>query len=191
LVIEAPVNTPDAWSERADTIAEPWTACGWSYESQDARFEAVVAGLNPQPGEWLLDWGCGLGDLCGYLDPFVRYYGFDWPHAMVMRAAAEYGGETVRFKTYEPSPAHRFDMVACVGPFNLSDGWSKERTWHTLRHLWETFKPRALAVSLYAGADENCLQYDEREIRGCGYTLAFDVTVTRILPNDLLMVARR
>lgn len=190
-VIAAPVNTPDAWSERAREFTEPWLAAGWSQESQTARFGAVLAALAPQPGEWLLDYGCGPGALAARLDAHVGYYGFDWADGMITRAASEHGGPMRRFKTRLPSSAHRFDLVAAVGPFNLPDGWSKEATWHTLRHLWDTTGCRALAVSLYAGADEHCLRYDEREIRRCGYQLAFDVTVTRILPNDLLMVARR
>lgn len=190
-VIETPVNTPDAWSQRAHEIAEPWTACGWSYESQGVRFERVVDALRPEQGEWLLDYGCGTGDLSAYLHPEVGYFGFDWSDGMIIRAVSEHGGPTRRFKTHLPATAHTFDVVACIGPFNLAEGWSKQRTWHTIRHLWDTTGCRALVACLYAGDDEHCLTYTEGEIAGCGRDLGFHATVERILPNDLMLVARR
>jgi hypothetical protein len=188
-VIEAPVNTPEAWSVRAATIDDPWTACGWSREGQQDRHEAIIAALAPVEGDRLLDYGCGTGELCTLVPTGVGYLGYDSAAGMIRRAHADHATLGRRFTTYWPHGES--ECVACVGPFNLAGGWSKERTWHTLRHLWDTTRCRALAVSLYAGDDEHCLRYEEREARRCGYSLGFDVTVERFLPNDLLMVARR
>lgn len=188
-VIEAPVNTPEAWSVRAATIDDSWAACGWSQEGQRERFEAVLWALDPKPGESLLDFGCGTGDLCELLADSVYYVGFDSAPGMIERARVEHGADERLFLIEHP--ARLFDLVACVGPFNLPDGWSKQMTWHTLRHLWDTTGCRTLAVSLYAGDDECCLQYTEVEARVCGRQLGYDVTVERIRMNDLLMVARR
>lgn len=189
MVIAEPVNSPDGWSLRS-RIAEPWTACGWSQASQTIRFQRVVEALKPEPGEWVYDFGCGTGDLSAHLDAEVGYYGYDWSTGMVARAASVHGAANRRFKTHEPTSGHWFDLVACIGPFNLPGNWSKERTWHVLRHLWDTTGCRALAVCLYAGDDENCLHYTEDEAARAGRQLGLH-TLERILPNDLMLVVKR
>lgn len=179
-------NTPKAWSQRAVEFAEPWAACGWSYEGQCDRMEAVFEALNPQPGESLLDWGCGTGEFTEMLPGSVRYDGFDTAEGMIERARREHPGR--RFETREPVGI--FDLVACIGPFNLPDRWSKQHTWHTLRHLWARKHPRALAATLYAGEDDRCLSYSEGETRAAASMLGGDVQV-RSVRNDLLLVVRR
>lgn len=186
MVIEAPVNTRDGWSARA-VIAESWMACGWTRQGQRQRHEAAVSALNPEPGDRLLDWGCGTGDLCELLSPDVDYVGYDWASGMVARASRFHIDRA--FQTWQPTGV--FDLVACVGCFNLTDNWSKERTWHTLRHLWDTTACRALAVSLYAGGDPSCLSYTGAEAAACGASLGFHTTVDQIRDNDLLLTVRR
>lgn len=188
-MIECPVNTPAAWSERAARFADPWAACGWREEGQRARFEHVLMALDPQDGDAFLDFGCGTGELSTWLPDGVRYYGYDTAPGMVERANEQHGQEGRTFSVYWPHG--HFDLVACVGCFNLPDCWSKLSTWHTLRHLWDSTDCRALAVSLYAGDDEHCLRYTDDEVHECGRELHWGATVERILPNDLLLTVRR
>jgi len=189
MVIEQPVNTPEAWSERARSITLPWLACGWSEEGQWDRHTGIVDELDPQPGERLLDFGCGTGELCEIVLDDVDYVGFDPSVGMVTRARRDHQGTSRAFTAVHPTG--RFDLVACVGCFNLADGWSKERTWHTIRHLWDTTGCRALAASLYAGTDERCLRYTEDELAQVGRQLSHDVRVEQLRVNDLMLVARR
>jgi len=185
-VITAPENTPEAWSCRAEEHANPWTACGWSRDGQLDRFEAVLDALEPQPGDRFLDWGCGTGELSEYVSLRVDYVGFDNAPGMVERARREHPGR--RFQTWEP--LGNFDLVACVGPFNLPGHWSKEATWHMLRRLFDRTE-RRLAASLYAGDDDACLQYEfdecERLARGQG----FRSRVVAWRHNDILVVLER
>lgn len=186
MVIEMPVNTPAAWSERA-VLPDPWEACGWSENGQRARHEAVVAALDPQKGDRLLDWGCGTGELSELLAADVEYVGYDWAEGMVIRAVRAHPGRW--FQTWQPTGV--IDLVACVGCFNLPDGWSKQHTWHTIRHLWDTTACRAIAVSLYSGSDERCLRYRADEVEAVGRQLSHRAFVAEIRFNDLLLVARR
>lgn len=185
MILADVVNTPEAWSERA-RCEEPWEACGWSYEGQFDRHEAAVEALDPKPGESLLDWGCGTGDLVESLSETVDYVGFDTADGMIDRARRDHPGR--RFATREPHG--HYDLIACIGPFNLPDHWSKLRTWHTLRHLWDTKAPRALVASLYAGDDDRCLIYTEPEVRGAAYALTWNPEILRVR-NDLMLVVRR
>ena len=89
-------------------------------------------------------------------------------------------------------PPHRFDLIACIGPFNLADHWSKQKTWHIIRWLWDNTGCRSIAVCLYSGDDKSCLRYDEEEIARCGRDLAATSRwVYEALPNDLTLVVER
>ncbi len=181
-----PSNTPAAWSARA-AIETPWGAGGMSEHGQQARHQVVLGRLAPQPGETLLDYGCGTGQLAERLPADVGYLGFDWADGLVERAGREHAHRV--FTTIEPD--WPFRLIACIGPFNLPDGWSKADTWETIRRLWGICT-RAMAVSLYAGDDERNIRYLPSEIAATAAALTHSFTVERgYLPNDLLMVLRR
>ena len=185
-VIGQPVNTPAAWSLRADQMEESWEACGWSYQGQKERHAAVVRALGAKPGDRLLDWGCGTGDLSSWFSVEVDYVGFDSSSGMVIRAAREHPGRI--FQSWWPTGA--FDLVACVGPFNLPTSGGKQDTWLTLRHLWDSTYCRKLVVSLYAGDDPNCVSYTGAEAAQAG-ALMGAASVDQIRHNDLLLTVRR
>lgn len=187
-VVAEPVNTPGAWSERAK-LPEPWAACGWSQRGQEDRLALVAGILGARDGDSLLDWGCGCGELVRYLNAAVKYVGFDWADGMIRRARVDHPGPQISFQVFEPTSID-FDLIACVGPFNLPDNWSKDRTWQTARRLWDGCR-RTMAVSLYAGDDDRCLIYTEDEVSKQLGGLSWQSSVVRWRPNDLLAVVRR
>ena len=158
----------------------------WSQEGQRARFDAVLAALNPQVGESLLDHGCGTGLLSTLLPDGVDYTGYDWSEGMIERARRDHLG--VNFTIGEPNII--VDMVACVGPFNLKDGWSKQQTWDTIIHLWGRCR-RAMAVSLYAGDDPDCITYLDSDCIAFGKSTLARWSVERHRHNDLLLLLER
>lgn len=184
-ILNRPENTPEAWSSRADQIDKPALACGWSDLGQHERMRKAVRMLAPRVGETLLDWGAGTGALTEYLPGGVDYQGFDWATGMVIRAQREHPGH--RFQDWEPS--RQFDLVACVGPFNLIDNWSKQYTWATLRRLWDMCR-RRMVVFLYAGRDQNCLVYTPDEVRSQVGALSWDVVVEQ-WRNDIVATVTR
>lgn len=185
-------NSPAAWTRRA-SVVEPWAAAGWSRESQDARFEAILAALRPGVTETTLDYGCGPGALYAYAPHCfgwsrANYIGFDWSLGMVERAKREHPG--AQFTTMLRD-GDTWDLVVCCGTFNLRDNWSKLRTWALLRMLWNRCT-RAMAVSLYCGTDPACLRYEPSEVARLAGELSPSFSVERgYLPNDLLLVLRR
>ena len=185
-MIARPVNTPAAWSLRADSIAESWIASGWTYQGQKERHAAVVRALAAEPGDRIFDFGCGTGDLSSWFSRDVNYVGFDSSSGMIIRAAREHPGRV--FQSWWPTGI--FDLVACVGPFNLPTSGGKQDTWHILRHLWDTTFCRTLVVSLYSGDDPNCVSYDGAECAKAG-ALMGRVSVDQIRHNDILLTVRR
>ena len=181
-------NSPAAWSARAHSPLPEHAACRWSQTGQQERFASVLAALDPQPGESLLDFGCGTGALSERLPIEIDYTGYDWAPGMLARARDEHPGRKfvpVLVGSLPYTVAY-FDLIACVGPFNLPEGWSKTRTWATIEELWARCR-RALAVCLYAGEDPVCLIYNEYEIP----FWQDSVTVTRHRSNDLLLLMER
>jgi len=178
-------NTPEAWSRRAVQI-EPWDACGWSFDGMMDRHEEAIEQLDPRPGERLLDWGCGTGELVRLIPPSVHYIGFDWAEGMIQRARDSH--PDWRFQSWEPTG--EFDLVACIGPFNLPGGWSKQMTWYTLRRLFARTK-RLLVASLYAGTDDSCLQYTMGECGRFARSESYYGRAERWRHNDILIVLER
>lgn len=95
---------------------------GWrTRESQEARFGAL-AGIADLRGRSLLDLGCGLGCLYGYLKArgwTGAYTGFDLMGPMVTEASIRFPG--VRFEQKDivaDPPGETWDFVVMSGLFN-------------------------------------------------------------------------
>ncbi len=173
-------NTPAFWSERA-AVADPVEAVLWTRLGQLERFRAVITALAPRDGEILLDFGCGLGALAQFASPDA-YFGYDWSTAMVERARLEHPEH--RFT--DERPTGWFDLIACVGTFNLAD---PDEIYETLDDLWEK-TGRALAVCLYYGNDPGTRSYDPGDL----ITYARSHSRWRLerhRDNDLLLVLSR
>jgi SAM-dependent methyltransferase len=190
-------NTPAAWTRRATERAEPWAAAGWSRESQETRFEAILDALQPGAWESMLDYGCGTGALAGYRNGWLSqhpgpwgdgYLGYDWSLGMVERARREH--PEAEFTT-QLQDGDTWDLIVCCGCFNLRDNWSMAQTWAMLKMLWPRCN-RAMAVSLYQGNDPACIRYPGSEIAVTANSLSHKFTIERgYLPNDIMLVVRR
>jgi len=159
----------------------------WTDRGQVSRFEKVLWALDPQPGERLLDYGCGTGALTERLSGEVGYLGYDWAEGMVERAKRVHPGR--EFTTHHP--INGFDLVACVGPFNLKHNWSKQHTWHTLRHLWATTGCHTLAALLYTGEDLDCISYTLEECKAFAHGESYWSDVEQWRYNDILILLKR
>ncbi|HET6917177.1 MAG TPA: methyltransferase domain-containing protein [Acidimicrobiales bacterium] len=160
---------------------------GWTHDGQLDRFDAVLDELDPQPGDRLLDYGCGTGRLTEFLSPGVNYVGYDTAPGMVDRAHRDHPDR--RFQDWLPATGD-FDLVCAIGPFNLPDRWSKEMTWYMLRRLWAR-TTRRLVASLYAGTDEGCLVYTLDECERFAHAETFYGRAFQWRCNDILIVLER
>lgn len=155
-------NTPDAWSLRA-TMENPWEAAGWSVRGQTIRFQAVLRHLDLDENDMLLDFGCGTGEFCRWVEDAtvpVHYFGWDWAAGMRSRARHDHPYGTI---LYEWHPEFEFDHVVAIGPFNLRDHWNKVKTFDMLRELWAMTR-KSLVACLYRGDDPQCIRYEASEL---------------------------
>jgi SAM-dependent methyltransferase len=182
-------NSPEAWSERAQEELSH-DAAMWSELGQRERFAAVLKALRPQPGDSLLDFGCGTGLFSTWIPDGVGYLGYDWAPGMIRRAQRDHPKEAF----VNELPVIDVDLVACIGCFNLQDGWSKQQTWDTLTDLWSRCR-HALSVCLYAGEDdedEDCISYlDSDCITFCKSLPSAYWNIERHRSNDFLVTLRR
>lgn len=185
-------NSPAAWSERAASEPDPAAAVRWSQAGQAERHEAVLAALELRERETLLDFGCGTGAFYDRVPDGVRYTGYDWAPGMIARALTDHPVRDTVVRVFTTTwPTSVFDAVAAVGPFNLADSWSKQKTWETLGRLWEQ-TGRILVASLYRGDDPDCLRYDaEAAVRFSVTCAAASAFVDEYRDNDMLLVMNR
>ncbi|MFP4055018.1 MAG: class I SAM-dependent methyltransferase [Phycisphaerae bacterium] len=100
----------------------------WASEtSQFVRFDVLLREVQLQ-GRSILDVGCGLGDLWGYLqrrEVYADYTGVDILPEMVAEATRRHPGAQFACENVfaDPAPEHlRRDVVFCSGMFNLNLG---------------------------------------------------------------------
>lgn len=153
-MVDAVVNTPQAWSFRAAAASSSWEAGGWSERGQVARFQAVLDHLELRAGDSLLDFGAGTGRFCSFVPDDVDYFAFDTAGGMRFRTSVEHERATVLSEI----PDRLFDHVVAVGCFNLPG--SVEETFAQISELWHMSTRRSLIVSLYRGDDPRCLRYE-------------------------------
>jgi SAM-dependent methyltransferase len=112
-----------------------WTAAG-----QRARYEAFLALCGELAGKSLLDFGCGKGDLCGFLrgrGVACTYTGVDIHPELVALAGAKHPEAEFLARDIEEEPlARTFDVVVACGVFNLRVGGIQETIEAVLPVLW-------------------------------------------------------
>jgi SAM-dependent methyltransferase len=174
-----------------------------SASSQRARFE-ILADNVPLAGKSLLDVGCGLGDLWGFLKERgtrAHYTGVDLSEKMLAEARRRHGdAEFVCADLFDeehqaPLPRQSYDVVYCSGIFNLSLGNNEA----FLLRAVEVLRPLAgetLAFNLLharaRGSDGNYAYYDPDRVIQAVASPGWKVDVLdRYLHNDFTVICRR
>ncbi len=171
-----------------------------SADSQRARFETLVRCV-PLEGKSLLDVGCGLGDLLGFLEGRgirVQYTGVDLLEKMVEAARAAHPGfifvQADIFQTNPFAPAS-FDVAYCSGAFNLNLGNNHEflpqAVWAmlTLAREHVVFN---LLHSRAASQEQTYFYYHPDEVRRmlAKFPCAIEI-VDDYLHNDFTVICRK
>lgn len=115
-------------------------AVRWTPEGQRRRYEAFAGILGELSGKTLLDFGCGKGDLFGFLrgrGSGFSYCGVDVNQGLIRLARAKYPEAEFLALDIEEEPFDRdFDVVVACGVFNLRIGGIAEAVRSTLPLLF-------------------------------------------------------
>lgn len=133
-----------------------------SPESQELRFKQVLKVVDVgDKGFTLLDYGCGVGSLCGYMKKNYRnfsYTGFDLSTEMVEQAKKLYPDLKIKWIN-NIGKLERFDYVVASGIFNVRLNFSEEE-W--LKYVLETLK-QLHNLSLLGFAFNILTKYSDKE----------------------------
>lgn len=175
---------------------------GWeSSESQRLRFEALAGQANLQ-GKKLLDVGCGLGSLNGFLRDrgiTCRYTGVDILETMVLEAAKRYPyGRYLQGDVFTTDifPDKSFDVVFSSGIFNLNLGNNSEFFQSAVKKLIalarETVSFNLLHKHSPNRDDQNYYYFHPEEVTKILIPLLPEESCIRIvdkyLPNDFTVI---
>ena len=171
-----------------------------SPESQQARFHVLVENV-PPAGKSLLDVGCGLGDLWGFLKDrkiAVDYTGVDLVTKMVEAARQRHPdgrfvcADIFQEDTFGPG---QFDVVFCSGAFNLNLGNNREFLPVAIRRLVELSREHVVFNLLHHRArssDPRYFYFVPKDVRR--FLAPIDCEMRFIddyLPNDFTVICTK
>ncbi|UCG77751.1 MAG: class I SAM-dependent methyltransferase [Nitrospirota bacterium] len=130
-------------------------AVRWTPSGQMSRFEALLTMAGDISGKKVLDFGCGKGDLYGFLAGrgiITRYTGIDINSNMIELASKKYPEASFSVVDIEEENiSEKFDIIFACGVFNLLIAGIEESMHRVLKKLY----------SLCRGAMHiNLLSYD-------------------------------
>lgn len=140
----------DLYAGRLEAQGPGVKTVGWgTRESQILRFEVLCRGLALERAT-VLDFGCGLGDLQGFLQARTggrhRYVGVDLVEGFVAEARAAYPEADFRVGGLDVALEVEADYVLCSGAFSLRIANNVAHTQESLARLFERAR-RGVAVN--------------------------------------------
>ncbi len=113
----------------------------WTSEGQFTRYETLLTIADSIEGSRVLDFGCGKGDLCGFLmDRHIKvnYTGLDINEKLISVATRKYPDSKFRVVDIETDPLDDyFDYIFLCGVFNLEVQGIDELIVFTLKKLFD------------------------------------------------------
>ncbi|MHB8836601.1 MAG: class I SAM-dependent methyltransferase [Candidatus Methylomirabilia bacterium] len=175
-------------------------AVRWTARGQLARYEAFLAVCGDLTGKSVLDFGCGKGDLCGFLRErgvSCAYTGVDLHPDLIALAKRKHPGAQFVARDIEEEPlGMTFDVVVACGVFNLRVGGIQQTVEAVLPLLFACAREALHANFLTArapGHDVELHYVDPAWLLGFARRhLAPEAAVREdLVPDDVFLAVRR
>ena len=176
-------------------FGDDWRALGWhSRRTQRKRFE-VLCEVGQLAHRRILDVGCGLGDLYGYLraeDLDIDYTGYDLLPEMIERARLRY--PNVRFVQRDVLQGlgdEQFDYILSSGAFNIDFGQNQSAVQRVLQMMVQQCT-QGVAINLLSTSDPQhdpiFYHYDPQFMLAYAQTVCAEAHLREgYLPNDFTL----
>ena len=119
-------------------------AVRWTPEGQAQRYETLLQIAGDLSGKSVLDFGCGKGDLYGYMKARhirVRYCGIDMNENLIALARNKYPETEFHALDIEEADFNNvFDIILMCGVFNLRIAGIKESMKNVLKRIFPLAK---------------------------------------------------
>ena len=189
------------YEDRIDPRREGWDVLDWaSARTQKRRFEILLENVDLH-GRSILDVGCGVGELLGFLQDkgvAAEYTGVDILEKMVEEARRRHpGGRFLCADIFEsPCPLEQtYDVVYCSGTLNLNVGNNDAFLPRALRRFVEVTRQLVVVNFLHIReAVDTPLYYfyDPRTVLEIAGKLPVEARlIDDYLPNDFTVVLTR
>ena len=126
-------------------------AVRWTPEGQIRRYETLLKMAGDFSGEDVLDFGCGKGDLLGFMKEkgiSIQYCGIDVNEKLIEMARSKYPeAEFIVMDLEEEEFGREFDVIFVCGVFNLRVAGIEDSMKNILRKLFRLCR-EALHINL-------------------------------------------
>jgi len=113
-----------------------------SWETIERRFQILTEGFSDIRNARILDFGCGIGHLLGYLQRHGytgQYVGYDIAESMIELARSRYPDARFEHRNLlESPPEESFDMAFVSGVFNNATDCNRQFMEQSLRTLFNS-----------------------------------------------------
>jgi len=115
--MQFPPESFDEWAGSYD--AETQRASGYPFEGYEDLLKTIVAFCHPQPGESVLDLGCGTGNLSAHFLLFgCQVSGIDFSKAMINIARQKYPAIDFRVQDVRAVGVSQYDHIVSAYVFH-------------------------------------------------------------------------
>ncbi len=188
----------DFFSKRLLHFGDTPASVGWTERGQQWRYEYITR-LLPLNNSSILDFGCGKGDLYGYLSSKglrIDYTGVDINPDLIRLAKKKF--PETKFYTLDidkEETKEEFDFVIICGVFNINVLGVKDSAFRAVRKLFFNTKKALLfnCPSIYSRRkDLTLLYYDPVEVLSLALSITENVNLYHnLIEGDIFLILYR
>lgn len=188
----------DFYSRKLSFFGNMPAAVGWTQTGQRLRYECILKLINPA-GKSILDFGCGKGDLYGFLKEKginTKYTGIDLNNNLINTAKAVYPeGEFIALDLDSNQLLGYYDYVILCGVFNLNIDGVRESIIKYLSKLFAHTNKKLVFNCLSSFSktkDINLIYLDPAEILTAGLDIAKSVELRHdLIEGDIFLILNK